>query len=226
MEQIALVTGANRGIGFETCRQLADAGFHTILTARDETSGAHAARSLGVDFLQLDVTDQASVARAAEVVEARHGRLDVLVNNAGVSDDPGGVVESDPARVRRMMEVNFFGAMAVSRALVPLLLGSDDARIINVTTGMAQLSKIRGNHAGYRLSKAALNALTVLLAAELQDTPVTVNGVSPGNVRTAMGGPNARLSVEAGAAHVVRLATRRGPLPTGRFFSGKRERPW
>lgn len=226
MTRIALVTGANRGIGREVCRQLALAGIDTILTARNTASGRETARELGLEFMQLDVTDDVSVRRLAESVEKRYGRLDILVNNAGVSEDPGGALDGDVEGMRETMDVNCFGALRVCRALAPVLRRSDDGRIINVSSKMALFREIRGNHAGYRLSKAALNALTVLMAAELEGSSVTVNAVTPGHVRTDMGGPDATLSVEEGAAHVVRLATVEGPLPSGRFFAGRNEMPW
>lgn len=228
MKRIALVTGAGRGIGLEICRQLAAAGFDTILTARDANAGREAAAALdgGVVFMPLDVTDPDAAGRVAAEISDTRGRLDVLVHNAGVSDDPGGVLETDLSKLRRMMEVNFYGPLLLTRALAPLLLRSDDARVINVTSGMGRLEKMEGNHAGYRLSKAALNALTVLMARELDTGNVTVNAVSPGNVRTDMGGPGARLSVAEGAANVVWLATAERVSVTGRYFSGPDEVPW
>lgn len=227
-ERIALITGASRGIGLELCRQLAVAGLVTILTARDHSQGQRAADSLrgSVDFIPLDVADAGSIERAAAAVGERYDRLDVLINNAGISDDPGGALVADVGRLRRMMDVNFYGALLVSRALAPLLARGDDGRIINVTSGMGRLEKFKANHAGYRLSKAALNALTVLMARELEGSNVTVNAVSPGHVRTDMGGPSARLSVEEGAANVAWLATFDGEMPTGRYFFGREERPW
>ena len=236
-KRVAVVTGANRGIGFETCRQLARRGFNVVLAARDGAKGEPAARrlreeGLDVDFAPLDVTDDESVRRFAQGLEKTHGRVDVLVNNAGIMLDGKGGSGPDAASVlkakvetlRRTMEVNVYGALSVTQALLPLM-PRDGARIINVSSGMGQLSEMNGGWPAYRISKAALNALTRIFADELKDTDIRVNSVCPGWVKTDMGGPNAERTPEKGAETIVWLATEPS-VPTGGFFRDKKPIAW
>ena len=235
--KIAVVTGANRGIGFETCRRLAGHGMKVVLAARDEVRGRAAAQRLGdqgldVEFAPLDVTDDESVRRFAVQVRKTHGRVDVLVNNAGImidgksEDGPNAasVVNAKVETLRRTMEVNVYGALRVTQALLPLL-PRDGARIINVSSGMGQLSDMNGGWPAYRISKASLNALTRIFSDELKDTGIRVNSVCPGWVRTDMGGPNGERTPEQGAETIVWLATERS-VPTGGFFRDKKPIPW
>lgn len=233
MKPISLVTGANRGIGLEICRQLAELGHTVILTARNAVKGETAAKSLSGDvhFLQLDVTSDASVNSCAGDLEKQFGKLDVLVNNAAIFKvDPlgkaKGIKDVTTDEVKAIMETNFFGPLRVNHAFLPLLTKSKEGRIINVSSGMGELSDLRyGGYAGYRLSKAGLNAQTIQLAAELRHTSIKVNAMCPGWVRTDMGGPDATRSVAKGAETAVWLATAEG-LPTGRFWRDKREIRW
>ncbi|MBI1949853.1 MAG: SDR family oxidoreductase [Acidobacteria bacterium] len=237
--KIAVVTGANRGIGFETCRQLARGGMKVILAARDEAKGRVAAQrlrdeGLDVDFARLDVTDGDSVREFARFVRKEYGRVDVLVNNAGVMIDqrgsflPGmpGVFKTKIETVRETMETNVYGALRVTQALRPLLPETGDgARVINVSSGMGQLSEMNGGYAGYRISKTGLNALTRIFADELKGTAIRVNSICPGWVRTDMGGPKAERTPEQGADTIVWLATM--PVaPTGGFFKDRKAIPW
>lgn len=235
--RIAVVTGANRGLGLETCRQLADLGLTVILTSRDARKGEAAAESLrgsgrDVRHHPLDVTDPHSIQRLARFVESEFGRLDVLVNNAGVFLDPvdspdpdaASVFRADLDVVRRSMETNVYGPLLLCQALVPLMHGR--GRIVNLSSGMGQLSDMNGRCPGYRFSKTALNALTRILADELRDTRIKVNSLCPGWVRTDMGGPNAERPVEEGADTIVWLATLPDDGPSGGFFRDRKPIPW
>jgi len=224
---IAVVTGAYRGLGLETCRQLAERGYRVVLTARREVEGHVAAarladHGLDVRFRALDVTDMASVQRLRDELRDELGRIDCLVNNAGIFPDPApgseasSIFHADLDTIRRGLETNTLGALRVCQALIPLMEGN--GRVVNVSSGMGQLSEMNGCCPGYRLSKTALNAVTRILADELIGTGVKVNAVCPGWVRTDMGGPDATLSVEEGAQGIVWAATLPDDGPSGGFF--------
>jgi NAD(P)-dependent dehydrogenase (short-subunit alcohol dehydrogenase family) len=217
---VALVSGANRGIGRETARQLAERGYDVIVTARDEHKARAAADAIGARALPLDVSDPASIERAAAAVADDPGSLDVLVNNAGIGADFG-VAGADPDfdAIQRALETNFFGAYRLTIALLPLLRRSEHARIVNVSSGMGAVSEMGGWSPGYRVSKAALNAMTRILATELEGDRVKVNSACPGLVATDMGNQfGASKSVEDGASGVVWLATLPDDGPSGGFF--------
>jgi NAD(P)-dependent dehydrogenase (short-subunit alcohol dehydrogenase family) len=218
---VSLVTGANRGIGREVARQLAEKGHTVLLGGRDEAKARRAAEELEGDVrpLELDVSDPASVERAASVLAEDPGELDVLVNNAGVGEDFN-VAATDPdfEAVQRTLDTNLFGAYRVALAVLPLLRKSDHPRIVNVSSGMGAVSEMGGHAPGYRLSKAGLNALTRMLATELEGDGILVNSACPGFVKTDMGGRYATKPVEDGAAGIVWLATLPDGGPTGGFF--------
>ncbi len=222
---IALVSGANRGIGRETARQLAERGYDVIVTARDEEAARAAAGEIGARALQLDVSDPASIERAAAAVAEDPGSLDVLVNNAGIGSDFGvSGTEPDFDAIQRALDTNFFGAYRLSIALLPLLRRSEHARIVNVSSGMGAINEMGGWSPGYRVSKAALNAMTRILATELEGDGVKVNSACPGLVATDMGDQfNATKSVEDGASGVVWLATLPDDGPSGGFFRDARQ---
>ncbi len=230
--RLALVTGSSRGIGREIARQLAERGDMVIVAARDEraaerVAGDLAAKRLDAMSAQLDVTDQASVDRLRARVEADPGRLDVLVNNAGVTGETRtGVADADLDEVRRTLETNLFGAWRVCQAFLPLLRRSGRGRIVNLSTGMGQLAQMGSGAPAYRVSKTALNALTRVLANEEAAAGVLVNALNPGWVRTDMGGPGATRSVEEGADTAVWLATLPDDGPTGGFFKDRQPIPW
>ena len=233
-KRIAVVTGANRGIGLEICRQLADAGLCVILTSRDEDKGNAARNALAtaerdVRFHQLDITSDDSVNRLAAYLDNEHGRLDVLVNNAGIlfEDDRANasVLDLTLDRFRTTMAVNFDGPLRVCQQLTPLLRKSSSGRIVNVSRRLGQLDEMTDGHPAYGVSKNALNALTKLFAGALHSDHVLVNAMSPGLVATDMGGPNGR-PVEAGADTAVWLALLPDDGPSGGFFYDREPIAW
>jgi len=233
-QRVAVVTGANRGIGLEICRQLAKlGGMRVVLTARDAASGEAAAQELRaegleVDFHVLDVTDEQSVRTFARWLEADCKRCDVLVNNAGVMIDPRGsrVLDSKIETYRDTLEVNFFGPLRLVQAIVPLMKKAGYGRIVNVSSGQGQLSEMGVGTPAYRVSKTALNALTRTLAAELQGSGVLVNAMCPGWVKTRMGGSSAPRTVAQGADTAVWLATLPDRGASGGFFRDRKPIPW
>ena len=224
---LALVTGANRGIGFEVCRQLAERGMRVLLAARDPAKGEAAAASLlgqglQVEALELDITDETRI----EALRARLSRVDVLINNAGVDyDTDQTTLSADLKRVRATFDTNVFGAWAMAQATAPFMRERGWGRIVNVSSGAGNVASMGSGTPGYSASKAALNALTRLLAAELRGTGVLVNSVCPGWVATDMGGSGGR-PVRDGAASVVWAATLPDDGPTGGFFRDGRPLEW
>ena len=229
MDTVSLVTGGNRGIGLEVCRQLAERGHSVLLTARSADAAAAAARAAGVwrtEPLQLDVTDPASIAAAVRQVAKRYGRLDVMVNNAAITYDTWQrAVDADLAVVREAAETNLYGPWLMVQQFLPLLRASEHPRIVNVSSEAASLASMGGGTPAYTASKVALNALTRMLAAELRRDHVLVNAVCPGWVATDMGGRGGR-PVEEGAASVVWAATLPDSGPTGGFFRDGQPLPW
>ncbi|MEM9834602.1 MAG: SDR family oxidoreductase [Bacteroidota bacterium] len=224
---ITLVTGANRGIGLEVCRQLAEAGHQVILTSRDEEKGKRAVQELGSErivYHSLDVTDGDSVARLRDYVNEHYGRLDVLVNNAGINYDTWQNAEqADLETVQATLEANLFGPWRMSQAFIPLMRKHGYGRIVNVSSGAGALNGMGGGTPAYSTSKAALNVLTIKLAADLEGTGILVNSVGPGWVRTDMGGKEAPRSVAEGAQGILWAATLPEDGPIGGFFrDGKR----
>ena len=230
-DTIVLVTGANRGIGFEIARQLADRGATVILTARKPDAGKAALEKLGavkskVEFQPLDVTKSASIVALHQFLEKTYGRLDVLLNNAGIiSEDDGSILEVKLENVRETLETNTLGPLKLAQELVTLLKKRGKGRIVNMSSGMGQLSSMEGGYAGYRISKAALNAVTGILSAELRGS-VAVNSMCPGWVRTDMGGANAERDVSEGADTAVWLALDAPQDLTGKFIRDHKVIPW
>ena len=228
--RVALVTGGNRGIGFEVCRQLGRLGYEVLLGARDLAKGEEAAEALrgeglNVTALQLDTTSEEDIARLGELE-----RVDALVNNAAIAPDrahPDTSAQYVPAELVRLgFEVNTLGPYRVCQQIVPTMRRQGYGRIVNISSGMAQLSEINGQSPGYRLSKTALNALTRILADELEGMNILVNSVDPGWVKTDMGGRAAPLTPAQGAATIVWAATLPEVGPTGGFFKEERQIAW
>lgn len=265
--RIALVTGANRGIGFEICRQLDELGFQVILTSRDMGKGLKASKVLSDNVIvkQLDVTNEDSIQKVFEYVYSEIGALDILINNAGLGNanlnnslvsgiknamhknfnglyqmvkktspllKRTGVIYQSPGAedvllgdVKKIMDTNFYGAWRMIQVFIPLLKKSNDGRIINISSGMGELKTLTGLYPGYSLSKASLNALTIMFSNELVGSTIKVNAMCPGWVKTDMGGPDAPRSVLKGAETAVWLATEQH-IPTGKFFKDKQETSW
>jgi NAD(P)-dependent dehydrogenase (short-subunit alcohol dehydrogenase family) len=241
MSKIALVTGANKGIGFETVRQLAKAGVHTILASRDGAKGAAAvqkltAEGLEVEALTLDVNDAASIAAAAKTVSSKHGHLDILINNAGVGINDGAKKASEQKMEtwRKTFDTNVFGLIAVTQAFLPLLEKSAAGRIVNLSSILGSLtlhsdpkSPIYGYAAAaYNVSKTAVNAYTVQLAYELRDSKIKVNAAHPGHVKTDMGGAAAPMELIDGAKTSVALALIGADGPNGAYIHMGQKLPW
>ncbi|MGA9852007.1 MAG: SDR family oxidoreductase [Gammaproteobacteria bacterium] len=236
-KKIAVVTGANRGIGLETVRQLAQRGFHVILTARNPQAGAETLRGLqteklSVELRKLDVNSSEDSRALARYIKESHGHLDVLVNNAGIlteSSRDSGTKSSDPLKVSpvTVMEhfnTNTLGVVRLIQALAPLLVKG--ARIVNVSSGMGALNDMGGGHLAYRISKAALNVVTRVFAEELTTRGIAVNSACPGWVKTDMGGANASRSIEKGAETIVWLASAPEATGSGFFWRDKKKIPW
>jgi NAD(P)-dependent dehydrogenase (short-subunit alcohol dehydrogenase family) len=222
--RVALVSGANRGIGAEIARQLAaDHDFLAFAGARDPSE---VSEEEGVVPIELDVTDQASVDAARERIESDPGRLDALVNNAGIYGDYESVGDYDLDRAHQVLETNTFGAWRLTQAMLPLLRRSGHGRIVNVSSGAGQLSEMNGGAAAYRVSKSGLNALTRILCEDESRSGILANSMCPGWVRTDMGGAGAPKSVEEGADTGVWLATLPDDGPSGGFFRNREPIPW
>ena len=230
-ETIALVTGANRGIGLEVCRQLVDLGCTVILGSRDLKKGERAAASMKVGdpqllIRQLDVTDQKSIERLRDEVKNYFGKLDVLVNNAGtVYDTWQGIVEARLDDVRQAFETNTLGAWRMCQTFMPLIRQSKHGRIVNVSSEAGSIASIGAWTPAYNVSKVALNALTRMLAKELKRNRILVNSVCPGWVATDMGGRGGR-PVAKGAKSVIWAVTLPDNGPTGGFFRDGTPLPW
>jgi NAD(P)-dependent dehydrogenase (short-subunit alcohol dehydrogenase family) len=229
---IALITGANKGIGFETARQLGARGGTVLAGARDEARGRRAERALrealgeGADvrFVPLDVTDAKSAREAADWIDREYGRLDILVNNAGIAIGGGPPSQTDLGAMREVYETNVFGAILVTNAMLPLLLRAPAARIVNVSSEVGSITAMTDPASplgqmpaslAYPSSKSALNMVTAMYAKELRDTPVKVNAANPGYTATDLNGHHGFRSVAEGAEASVYLATLSPDGPSG-----------
>jgi NAD(P)-dependent dehydrogenase (short-subunit alcohol dehydrogenase family) len=234
--RIAVVTGGNRGMGFETCRQLGRRGARVILTSRDPAKGEAAAgrlqgEGLDVRHHQLDVADDDDVAQLAEFIRGAFGRLDILINNAGITrarDEPREramqTFEATAAGLRAVLATNLIGPFLLCQTLLPLMQGR--GRVVNVSSGMGQLCEMGAGLPAYRISKAGLNALTRIFASEVDGTGIKVNAACPGWVRTDMGGAGAVRSVEEGVATTIWLATLPDDGPSGGLFRDRKPILW
>lgn len=230
--RIAVVTGANRGLGLETARQLARRGYKAVLTSRDGIQGKAAAdklqgEALDVGFHSLDVTRADSTQRLVEFLDNAFGRLDVLINNAGIfpeqdvghgAQNPPTVLEMPLESLRETLQTNAFGALRLIQAIVPLMRRHGYGRIVNISSGYGQLARMENDFPAYRTSKAMLNVITCLVAAELEAEDIKVNSVDPGWVRTRMGGAQAPRDVAEAAEGVVEAAALSDEGPSGAFL--------
>ncbi|MBX2988767.1 MAG: SDR family oxidoreductase [Bdellovibrionaceae bacterium] len=237
--KIAFITGANRGIGFETARELAEKGVHVVLGARKEAEGKAAVqklrdRQLEADFLVFDVTQPGDIGKAVAFFQEKFGRLDILVNNAGIMVDKGATSAITPQMLRQTFDVNFFAPVALTQAMLPLLKKSAAGRVVNLSSILGSLtlhtdpkSPIYDSKVfAYDSSKTALNAFTVHLAHELKDTKIKVNSAHPGWVKTEMGGADAPMELAEGGKTSVQLAMLEEDGPTGGFFHRGERLPW
>jgi NAD(P)-dependent dehydrogenase (short-subunit alcohol dehydrogenase family) len=239
-KKIALVTGANKGIGFETVRQLGEKGYTILVGARDETKGAEAIEKLkseGFDahFVKIDSTDQETIKNAAQRVGEKYGKLDVLINNAGIAiDGEYKPSEVSPDLLRQTFDTNFFGVIAVTQAFLPLIRKSDAGRIVNVSSGLGSLTQnsdpnwqfYQVKPLAYNSSKTALNAFTVILAHELKDTNIKVNSADPGFTATDLNGNRGTKTVAEGASIITDLATLSEDGTTGGYFDDNGKIAW
>lgn len=239
-KKIALITGANKGIGFEVARQLAEQGITVLLGARNQERGEEAATKLrdenyDAHFVRLDLQDAETHNAAAQFIEEKFGKLDVLVNNAGVALD-GGQKSSEVSQdlLRKTFDTNFFGTIAVTQAFLPLIKKTNAGRIVNVSSGLGSLT-LHGDPnwefyevkpLAYNASKTALNAFTVILAHELKDTNIKVNSADPGFTATDLNGHQGYKTVEQGASIITRLAVLPADGATGSYFDDQGVLPW
>jgi NAD(P)-dependent dehydrogenase (short-subunit alcohol dehydrogenase family) len=238
-ELVAVVTGGNRGLGLETCRQLLEKNYQVVLTSRDAEKGIAAAKSLqskkaNLSYFPCDVTNTSTIADLAKFIQSKFGRLDVLVNNAGILPDnqtPGvfeetSLLETHLNLLQAAMDTNAYGVVRMCQHLVPLMKANQYGRIVNVSSQVGQLSTMESGLPAYRISKTALNAITIILADELKSSGILVNSVSPGWVKTDMGGKDATVSIKDGVEDILWLATLRSDGPTGQFFRHGKPIEW
>lgn len=240
-QKVALITGANKGIGFEVARQLGARGIRVLIGARDGGRGKAAVEQLKAEnivatYVSLDVTDTKSIKKAAARISKEYGKLDILVNNAGIS---GGNISKEPSKtdievVRQVYETNVFGVVSVTIAMIPLLKLADQARIVNVSSGLGSITMALDpndtfygiNSLQYQSSKAALNAITVEFAKELESAGIKVNAACPGFVDTDFNGHRGTKSVQQGATIIVKLSTLGAKGPTATFQNENGRLPW
>ena len=239
-DRIALLTGANKGIGFEIARQLGKEGNRILIGARDRDRGQTAVANLRSEgfaarYVQIDLTELATIAGATADIESEEGRLDILINNADITSSGDGAPSAASLEaVRRTFDTNFFGTLAVTQAMLPLLKRSASGRIVNLSSSLGSLTQIGDptsefasfRFIGYGASKAALNMLTVQLAAELRDSGIKVNSADPGYTATDLNGRRGGQTIPEGAAAAIRLALLPDDGPTGGFFSASYPQAW
>lgn len=230
MKKLALVTGANRGLGLETSKKLASKGFRVLMGCRDlgkvaEIEDQLKNEGLDVEFFKLDVDKISDIRDIHDYIRESEDKLDLLINNAGVFLDSysDSILDSDPVIILKTIETNTMGPMQLMQSLVPLM--SEGSQIINISSGMGSLQDMESGAIGYRMSKAALNVLTLISSKDLAAKNISVNSICPGWCRTDMGGRNATRSSEEGIESIIWLAEQKNP-PTGKFFRDKAEIEW
>ena len=232
--KVALVSGGNRGLGLEACRQLAELDYLVYLGSRNLDAGIEAAQSIGrenVEAVKLDVNLQSSIDALAQHIEYGPGHLDVLINNAGIMIDgddgrSSSICDADLDRIEKTFQTNTLGPIRLIKAMLPLMERAVEARIVNISSGLGQLWDMGGRNPGYRISKTALNAVTRIFAAELDSNKFKINSVCPGWVRTDMGGDEAELSVEEGVDTAIWLATSPDARDTGGYYRKRKPIDW
>lgn len=230
-EKVALITGALKGLGFETARELAQQGYHVVLTGRDEVRGKDALarlhrQDLKAEYRVLDVASVRSIEQVCASVISDLKRVDVLVNNAGVLHDDKSSLAGLASVIEQSFRTNSLGPYLMCEMIVPQMMRQGYGRVVNVSSGMGQLSEMNSGYPGYRLSKTALNAVTRIWADKTRGTNILVNSVCPGWVKTDMGGRGATRPVEKGAETIIWLATLPDGSPTGGFFRDKQPMAW
>jgi NAD(P)-dependent dehydrogenase (short-subunit alcohol dehydrogenase family) len=228
--RVAIVTGGNRGIGYEVCKELSKSGCKVVLTSRNEMDGKNAIATLNSDniaYHRLDVTNIKDISFLRDWILKTYGRVDILINNAGIYLDEGvSVFDLDEKIISETLAVNFYGAFQMCKAFVPFMKQNRYGRIVNISSGYGAMNEMAGYQAAYRISKASLNALTLIMADELRDVNIKVNAVCPGWVSTAMGGKMAPTSPHMAATDIVHFALVGAKGPTGKFFRYKRAIQW
>ena len=226
MKRVALVTGGNRGLGLAACQELLKRDYEVVLTARDETKGKKLASELGVHFLALDVSSPQSIDRVGPYLTHEFGRLDVLINNAGILPERGSAFDAKWEDFKLTVETNTYAPFLLCQKLVSLMKKNKYGRIVNVSSGMGQLKEMGGNYISYRVSKTALNAITKVFAEETRGTNILINSVCPGWVQTDMGGKEAARTLEQGVAGIIWAATLPDDGPTGGFYRDGKPLEW
>ena len=231
-KKIAVVTGGNRGIGFQVCRDIAKKGFKVLLTARNsekgmESSGILQSEGLDVSFYELDVSSAESIDTFYNRVAEEFGRIDVLVNNAAIIPDArSSGLSLEIQELQVSLETNVYGIILLSQKIITLMIKNNYGRIINMSSGMGQFADMGSGYLAYRISKTAVNTITKVLANETDSHNIQINSVDPGWVKTEMGGAGASLSVEEGADTIVWLSTQPDDSPTGMFYKKRKIIPW
>lgn len=227
MKKLVLITGANRGIGLETAKQMKEKDYEVILTSRNAENGERAARDLGVRFHQLDVTSAKSISALKAHVDAEFGRLDALINNAGILlDRTDSILNIPEEKLRTMFDTNTYAPLNLIRAFLPMMIEQNYGRIVNVSSVLGQIASFSDYTPAYRLTKLALNGITLMLADALKGKNILVNSVHPGWVKTDMGGAGAPLSLAEGARGLVWAATLPEDGPQGGFFQDGKPMAW
>jgi len=238
-KKIAVVTGANRGIGLEICTQLLQQDVHVILTARDSQKGQSAVKELSsissnIEFFKLDVTQQQDVDNLQDYLTQTFGRCDILVNNAGIFPDPRNdlennwpsIINADIETIQSGLECNTYGTLRMCQGIIPLMQKHNYGRIVNLSSGMGQLADMNGCCPGYRISKTAVNVITRIIADELSNSNILINSMCPGWVKTDMGGVGATREVTDGADTAIWLSTLADNGPSGLFFRDRSVISW
>ena len=227
MQKVIVITGANRGIGLEAAKQMAALDYQVILTSRNAEEGERAARDLGVSFHQLDVLSAKSIDALKSHVDTEFGRLDALINNAGILlDRIDSILNIPEEKMRTMFDTNTFAPLMLTRAFLPMMIKKNYGRVVNVSSQLGALGGFSDNTPAYRLSKLALNGITLMLADAVKGKNILINSVHPGWVKTDMGGAEAPLGLEQGASGLVWAATLSDDGPQGGFFQDGKRMDW